>query len=166
MNGVTVGLGIMAMALASLLLLLFLLLMRVRQDLYKIGRSVYHLHTDRTVHFPGKGLEFEQLRRANLARCEEIFHPLNSWSLCDWGNAMGGEAGEAQNIIKKLRRLQDKDKTPETVAEEDDWKQKLSDELADLIIYADLCAARAGISLGAAIIKKFNRVSIERGSEH
>lgn len=42
---------------------------------------------------------------------------------------------------------------------------KIADELADLVIYADLLAARLCIDLGGSVAKKFNIVSKERGSK-
>lgn len=40
-----------------------------------------------------------------------------------------------------------------------------ADELADVIIYADLIAARLGIDLGDAVRRKFNEVSELREAE-
>lgn len=97
-------------------------------------------------------MTFDHLRRANVSRCSEVFHPLEEWSPTDWACAMGGECGEAQNLIKKLRR-------GEGVPLSD-----IADELADLIIYADLLAARLGIDLGNAVVFKFNEVSLKRGA--
>lgn len=116
-------------------------------------------------------LEFDRLRQVNVERCEDAFFELESWSPSDWGLAMGGEGGEAaealaiaisgltvvgkcgqaQNAVKKLNRG---DGSVEAVAK----------ELADLIIYADLLAARLGIDLGQAVIDKFNEVSDKKGS--
>lgn len=98
-------------------------------------------------------LDFDRLRRANVRRCEDVFHPLNSWSPQDWACAMAGETGEACNLIKKMRRGE-----PIDLAE-------IGDELADVVIYADLLAARLGIDLGEAVRVKFNHVSTKRGSE-
>lgn len=110
-------------------------------------------------------LRFDELRNANVRRCEDVFHPLVSWSLPDWATAMAGECGEACNVVKKIRRLDSPDAQhsapdPERAALMSD----LGNELADLVIYADLLAARAGIDLGAAVVEKFNAVSFKRGS--
>lgn len=100
------------------------------------------------------GLTFEDLRTANVARCEDVFHPLESWTPTDWACAMAGECGEACNMIKKMRRGSAFDLTD------------IGRELADLVIYADLLAARLGIRLGDAVVEKFNAVSFDRGSKH
>ena len=111
-------------------------------------------------------LTFDDLREANLSRCEGAFHPISSWSPTDWACAMAGECGEACNLTKKLRRAtgptMDKGKanTPTVQA----LIPMIADELADTIIYADLLAERLGINLGTAVRKKFNRVSDRVGS--
>lgn len=104
-------------------------------------------------------LTFSILRSTNVARCEEVFHRLRDWTLTDWGCALAGEAGEACNIIKKLRR-------GDAVYGEDGalGQKALADELADVVIYCDLLAARAGIDLGKAVVAKFNEVSLKRGA--
>lgn len=109
-------------------------------------------------------LTFEQLRVANVARCEDVFHGLNRWSLTDWATAMAGECGEACNEIKKMRRLDDADVALDNEAERLRLRFNIATELADLVIYADLLAARLGVDLGLAIVSKFNAVSAKRGS--
>jgi len=99
-------------------------------------------------------LTFVKLRNTNVARCEEVFHKLDSWSPTDWACALGGECGEALNFIKKLRR-------GEKISTKD-----IAYELADVIAYADLLAARLDIDLGEAVIEKFNKVSKKRKSTY
>lgn len=107
------------------------------------------------------GLCFNELRKQNVARCEDVFHPLHSWSLGDWGVALAGEVGEACNIIKKLRRGEGE----QTRLEVADFQAALAKEFADIAIYLDLLAARAGVDLGEAVRAKFNEVSAKRGSK-
>ena len=40
----------------------------------------------------------------------------------------------------------------------------IADEIADVVIYADLLAARLGVNLEAAVQRKFNEVSQRVGS--
>lgn len=110
------------------------------------------------------GLSFRSLRRVNLERCEDVFHGLDRWSPTDWATAVAGECGEACNEIKKLRRLDDADSSIDTPAERERLRLAIGKEIADLVIYADLLAARLDIDLAAAIIEKFNEVSEKRGS--
>jgi NTP pyrophosphatase (non-canonical NTP hydrolase) len=134
-------------------------------------------------------LTFDELRAANVKRCNTAFpHKLIDWSLQDWSNAMAGEAGETCNVTKKIRRgdfamseAKLIDLTPEgpkllALAEDvdiesyvrtvgDPVQSILAEEIADVVCYADLLAARAGIDLGEAVRRKFNKVSEKRKSE-
>lgn len=108
-------------------------------------------------------LSFGALRRTNVARCESAYHPIASWSPTDWACAMAGEAGEACNVVKKLRRL---DSSPHIAHEErGTLVRHAADEIADMVIYADLLAARLGVDLGDAVRSKFNATSRKIGSE-
>jgi len=111
-----------------------------------------------------KPLNFDQLRLANVQRCEEVFHPLHDWSPTDWATALAGEAGETCNEVKKLRRLDGADASIDTPEERERLRVAIGKEIADLIIYADLLAARLNIDLSDAVAGKFNEVSIKRGS--
>lgn len=102
-------------------------------------------------------LSFNELRRANVKRCGESFHPLDSWSPTDWATALAGECGEACNFVKKLRRLGDN--LPQDTLSKSEIITNIACELADTIIYADLLAARLSISLETAVKAKFNIVS-------
>lgn len=107
-------------------------------------------------------LTFHALREANEqrlqdfrnARGELVHRDKPEWSLSQWGCALAGEVGEALNIVKKMER------GDFTMAE---WnnrhKHELANELADVMIYLDLLALHAGISLPEAIVHKFNLVS-------
>lgn len=73
------------------------------------------------------------------------------------GNELGGECGEAQNIIKKLEReangMVGSRATPEMLAE----------ELADIIICVDLIASLFNIDMVQATQDKFNATSAKYG---
>lgn len=92
-------------------------------------------------------LNFDQLRNANVERCEASFHPCDDWTPSDWFMAAAGELGEAGNKLKKLRRGED---VPMV---------EIAHELADTVIYLDLLAHRLGVDLGEAVREKFNIVS-------
>jgi NTP pyrophosphatase (non-canonical NTP hydrolase) len=95
------------------------------------------------------------------------------WTGADWSNAMCGEAGEAANVVKKIRRLETgtgHHPPIEGIAQDvvdDLWKaeliQALGYELADTIAYADLLAQHYGIDLRQAVAEKFNIVSEREG---
>jgi len=115
-------------------------------------------------------LEFGRLSYINRERCSR-WHPgfpseedpAVAWSGGDWANAMQGEAGEAGNVVKKLRRLETAKRGRPTEEDAAELVAKLGAELADTIIYADLLATYYGVDLPAAIIAKFNATSVEYG---
>lgn len=109
-------------------------------------------------------MNFEQLHIANTQRCEESFHPIDHWSPSDWGCAMAGECGEACNNIKKLRRLEGSYFSRENERDDTKLTDDIMDEIADMVIYADLLSARLGRNLEDSIREKFNRTSDVVGS--
>lgn len=108
-------------------------------------------------------LTFDRLKEINAVRCEESYHPINDWSVTDWACAMGGECGEALNFCKKLRRLLGPTKSNTVLKiqllDANDLICAIGDELADVVIYADLLATSLGLSLGECVTKKFNETS-------
>jgi len=111
-------------------------------------------------------LSFTDIREKNVARSEKDWeHPLNSWSIAEWGNALAGECGEACNAAKKILRLDTNIRVDLADGNREDYLDELANELADTFLYLDLMAAAAGIDLETSIIKKFNRKSKEIGSE-
>lgn len=113
-----------------------------------------------------KDISFDRLRSTNVPRCGDVFHPLMGWTIERWGLALGGEAGEALNKMKKLVRFEEGMQGPTESLERQDYVDAVAEELADIIIYADLAAARLGINLGMAVRDKFNQTSKERGSKY
>ena len=115
-------------------------------------------------------LTFEELSETNKQRCETHFHPISNWMPWEWSNAMAGETGEACNISKKMNRIWPANQYKQNWNKPEDQRmaeleERLAEEVADVVIYADLLMQRIGRSLGAEIIKKFNSKSVEIGSE-
>jgi len=125
------------------------------------------------------GLDLENLRAANLNRLAEgsfarggVKHnALDDWTPEQWFLAMVGELGEWANLQKKFNRgdfvvdyTQGFDVREKTLARYQDAVQARIDEIADVVIYLDLLAARLDIDLSQAVASKFNRKSIEVGS--
>jgi NTP pyrophosphatase (non-canonical NTP hydrolase) len=115
----------------------------------------------------------KELRRANIARNDE-WNPDNLITLSFRGNELSGEVGEAlelilnavalgaasgraSNISKKIERERLGLRGTKATSEQ------LAEELADVIICADLIAMDFGIDLIEAITMKFNKTSTERG---
>jgi NTP pyrophosphatase (non-canonical NTP hydrolase) len=114
-------------------------------------------------------LTFKEVTEASVRRCQEAWCEIQEWSPNDWGVAMAGECGEACNILKKLRRIDTPCDNPQAKARDnktrDELKADLADELADTFLYLNLLAYVMGISLEEAIVRKFNKVSEEIGSD-
>ncbi len=102
------------------------------------------------------GLTLAALQRAHVSR-QEQWCPEQKPDLSFRGNELGGECGEAQNVIKKLER------------ERQGWRgsrdtvEHLGEELADVVHCAVLCAITAGIDLERAVVDKFNSTSDKNG---
>jgi NTP pyrophosphatase (non-canonical NTP hydrolase) len=103
--------------------------------------------------------EYRSLRAANIAR-QAAWCPDQVPDLSFRGTELAGEVGEACNVIKKLER------------ERLGWRgsrdtiEHLGEELADVVICADLVALSAGIDLSAAVVAKFNATSEKVGLHH
>lgn len=96
------------------------------------------------------------LRAANIARQNE-WDQDNQITAAYRGNELAGEVGEACNIIKKLERERLGILGSRATVDE------LADELADVLICADLIAMHYGIDLDAAVARKFNATSEKVG---
>lgn len=113
-------------------------------------------------HYTVDGLTFRRLRDVNGRRCLRWHDGSEPWTGADWATAMGGECGEALNVVKKLRRGECGVPAPAD-PERAELIDMLAAELADTAIYLDLLAAFYGIDLAAAVVAKFNVVSERNG---
>lgn len=99
-------------------------------------------------------LDLAKLRSANAARAYQWNGgnpPPLSFNLME----LAGEAGEACNAGKKLARHE------YGFVGGDPDVSKLAEELADVVICADLAAEKAGIDLAEAVVQKFNKTSVK-----
>lgn len=103
-------------------------------------------------------MSFSKLRAANAKRQQE-WDKDNQITLSYRGTELGGEVGEALNIIKKLERERLGIKGSRATLED------LAEELADVIICCDLIAMATGIDLTQAVENKFNKTSEKVGLE-
>lgn len=112
-------------------------------------------------------MSISEVQRMNVERANR-WHggDFREWSGLEWAGALCGEAGEAANVAKKLRRV-------ETGAAGNAWSErplvasqlveKLASECADTFLYLLLLAARYDIDLEQAVRVKFNSKSVEMG---
>lgn len=96
------------------------------------------------------------LRAANVERCREWEKGVDPGN-CFYAVELGGEAGEVLNEVKKLER------EALGMVGSRSSKAKLAEELADVVICADLLAIRYGIDLADAIAEKFNATTDKNG---
>ncbi len=92
---------------------------------------------------------------------------IEEWTVLEWAGAMCGEAGEAANVAKKIRRHDleawNGTATKSNPLDRASLRKKLAQELADTILYAVLVAEREGLDLHHAVIEIFNLKSKEAG---
>jgi NTP pyrophosphatase (non-canonical NTP hydrolase) len=113
------------------------------------------------------GLTIRALQEINLQRVAR-WHGLDDWSPLEWAGAMCGEAGEAANYAKKLKRIESQIpninlEAGHSVTEADDAADNIVAEVADTVIYGVLLAARVRRDLEKAVKRKFNQKSEEYG---
>jgi len=108
--------------------------------------------------------------QAIAAERAELWHKpdgLKQWSSLEWAGAMCGEAGEAANVAKKIRRYEleiyNKGGSDFSPLDRKELIAKYATELADTFLYLVLCATREGIDLEFSIVKTFNNKSREAG---
>ena len=102
--------------------------------------------------------------RRNRKRCESpegFNHGLHSWTFSDWFMAFIGEAGEAANVAKKLKRYADG--IPGNKESAVVLQKKLALELGDAACYLDLLAQSAGLDIDACREASFQSKSKEIG---
>lgn len=105
---------------------------------------------------PQGGLNLAALRLANHTRQQE-WDKDSSITAAYRAMELGGEVGEALNIVKKLERERLGIRGSRATVPE------LAHELADVIICVDLIAMQYGIDLSAAVAQKFNATSEKVG---
>ena len=114
-----------------------------------------------------KTMDLREFQDVNAARGNRWHHGnLLQWSLLEWSGAMAGEAGEACNVAKKLRRLDKELPNREaglSVVDSDALRAQLAREVADTVIYGLLIMSALGVDASEVIASVFDRKSIEYG---
>lgn len=99
-------------------------------------------------------LTFSEFRSANDKRASEW---TKDATLLFRGIELAGETGEACNVIKKIERERMGDVGSRASIDD------LAEEIADVVICADLVAREVGFDLGEAVRQKFNKTSEKYG---
>jgi len=111
-------------------------------------------------------LSLQTISVENAKRAKH-WHGGKVWTVMEWACAMGGEAGEAQNIAKKIRRAQQGINNRMAGTPDDQIVAlipELVEECADTFLYLLLLLDHVGVDGDAfeeAVVEKFNRVSEE-----
>lgn len=112
-------------------------------------------------------MHVSQIQAISVARSKRWHDNAPPWSTLEWAGAMCGEAGEAANVAKKLKRhdAEQYNGTNTTFErlDREKLKTKLAQECADVFLYLVLLADNEGINLEQAIVHTFNQKSIEAG---
>ena len=92
---------------------------------------------------------------------------MRDWTPADYATALAGDCGL---VCREIRRMRGLAAIPEDVSAVDSTKYKvhkmaITEQLAELVIFADLLATRFGIDLGDAVHRHFNKVSGLLGSK-
>jgi len=101
--------------------------------------------------------EFARINRSRVERWHPGF-PADGWTGADWSNAMCGEAGEAANVVKKLRRIET-GLAGAVDPEREVLLANLANEIGDVFTYLDLLAQFYGLRLVECATEKFNNIS-------
>jgi len=121
--------------------------------------------------YPQEGLTIRRIITQSIKRAER-WHKgdIGVWSPLEWAGAMCGEAGEAANAAKKLKRLTDEIQNinagDRQISSIRIAKQTVAKEVADTLLYAVLLMAAVDISPEQAeeiICEVFNKKSEEYG---
>lgn len=94
---------------------------------------------------------------------------IDSWSELEWAGSMAGEAGEACNAAKKVKRITDEmanragSIAKVELQDLNAYRQQTCKESADAILYAILLIVRCGGDPETVLTEVFNKKSKEYG---
>jgi NTP pyrophosphatase (non-canonical NTP hydrolase) len=109
-------------------------------------------------------LTFERVAEACASRSLKWHDtPEKQWSALELAGAMCGEAGEAANVAKKLKRLDVGMTQNRTKKSREGLVYGLGKEIADTFIYGFSLARKENIDVAACIVRVFNEVSEAEG---
>lgn len=114
-------------------------------------------------------MKLQELIIANRERAKRWHAPegLKGWNALEWAGAMAGEAGEACNAAKKLRRIEQNianiNESARSLQTEIDAQIVVGKECADTILYALLLMERVNVDAEEMLREVFNKKSEEYG---
>jgi NTP pyrophosphatase (non-canonical NTP hydrolase) len=112
-------------------------------------------------------MDISKFQKVNAERAIRWHHDgKTSWSLLEWAGAMCGEAGEAANYAKKIRRLDQELPNKEKGLDKSNLRElemKCAMEIADNIIYGLIMLSKLDIDVSVVLTHVFDKKSIEYG---
>lgn len=138
-----------------------------RSVMHQIGEHSYMTTTTGMLAGGNSGIVIHEFQVLNRKRGERWHQgDLDQWTPLEWAGAMCGEAGEAANAAKKLRRLHLGIPNREAGLEQSDaefLKDKIAMEVADTIIYGLLLMSTVDRDAEHYIREVFNQKSRDYG---
>ncbi len=112
-------------------------------------------------------MDISKFQQVNEERAKR-WHKGGDWNLLEWAGAMCGEAGEAVNVAKKLKRVESKlqniNAPGRSLVDVESARIEVGKEVADTILYGLLLMARVGIENPERVLADvFNKKSKEYG---
>lgn len=112
-------------------------------------------------------MDIDKFQRINAIRAKRWHKDgQTKWNLLEWAGAMCGEAGEAANVAKKIRRLDQDLPNLEAGLQNSDallLKMKLANEVADAIIYGLIILSELNVNASEELADVFDKKSVEYG---
>lgn len=112
-------------------------------------------------------MDITKFQEINEVRAKRWHHDgKTNWNLLEWAGAMCGEAGEAANIAKKMRRLDMDLPNKEAGISKDNYdllRKQLAKEVADTIIYGLIILSEIEFNSSHVLAEVFNQKSFEYG---
>ncbi len=116
-------------------------------------------------------LDLGELQKINEERANR-WHTdgMSGWTALEWAGAMCGEAGEAANAAKKLKRIDSQllnndgrlfGQIVSLSEQREIYKKLIAKEVGDTILYGVLLCTRLGMSVEDAVREVFNQKSEE-----
>lgn len=114
------------------------------------------------------GNAFDRFSEINMQRANRWHNgAIRNWTASDWAVAVGGEAGELLNAVKKFRRVEDRIQgadgdTPQPQDREAAVKA-IAKEIGDVFAYLDILARFFGLRTWDCVRDTFNAISVREG---
>lgn len=112
-------------------------------------------------------MNITQFQKVNAIRAKRWHSDgQTNWNLLEWCGAMCGEAGEAANVAKKIRRLEMSLPNKEAglvVSNYPELRLALAREIADTIIYGLIILSQLNVESADILTEVFDKKSIEYG---